>query len=122
MWEELFEEAYRKFSDIEKNREIPRYRFNFYELCHIVGDFQWRMPLVDRMVSGELMESINELNAWVYHLNKLKTWHDLLVTYEDEDARALDFISSNRSCATACFNRARPEIALFGWQRMGFIR
>ena len=91
MWEELFEEAYRKFSDIDKNRKIPRYRFNSYELCHVVRDVQWRTAFAERMVGGELAESINELNAWVYHLNKLKTWHDLLVTYEDEDAGALRF-------------------------------
>ncbi len=43
------------------------------------------------MIGGELAESINELNAWVYQLNNLKTWCDLLDTYEEKDAGALRF-------------------------------
>lgn len=89
MRRELFEEAYRKFWDLIEAQEMPRYQCNSYDLCDLVGKAEWNIPFVGFMVDGELRESINELNAWLCHLENLKVWLEVLKSYDEEDAWSL---------------------------------
>lgn len=89
MRRELFEEAYKKFWDLAEANKTPRYRYNSYELCDLVGTADWSIPFVGFMVDGELRESINKLNAWLRCLADLKVWQELLSGYEEEDAWSL---------------------------------
>lgn len=86
---ELFEEAYCKFWDFIETQEIPRYKCNSYDLCDLVGNADWSIPLVGFMVDGELRESINELNAWLRYLEALKVWLEVLKSYDEDDAWSL---------------------------------
>lgn len=68
---------------------MPRYQCNSYDLCDLVGKAEWSIPFVGFMVDGELRESINELNAWLRHLEDLKVWAEVLKSYDEEDAWSL---------------------------------
>lgn len=89
MRRELFEGAYGKFWDLIEAQEMPRYQCNSYDLCNFVGNAEWSVPFVGFMVDGELRESINELNAWLGHLENLKVWEEVLTGYNEEDAWSL---------------------------------
>lgn len=89
MRRELFEEAYRKFWDFIEAQEMPRYQCNSYDVCDLAWSAEWRIHLIGFMVDGELRESINELNAWLRHLEDLKVWLEVLKSYDEEDAWSL---------------------------------
>jgi hypothetical protein len=89
MRRELFEGAYRKFWDLIEAQDIPRYQCNSYDLGDLVGKAEWSVPFVGFMVSGELTESINQLNAWLRNLEDVKVWAAILAEYDEKEAWSL---------------------------------
>lgn len=88
MSRELFEDAYRKFWDEIERRPIPRFSLHPYELCEEVGRGSW-LTFTEMMVSGELQEAINLMNAWRSNLFHLDIWSKVLLAYEEHDARSI---------------------------------
>lgn len=90
MTRQFFENGYRRFWDFTESR-TNHYQPLSYELCDAVEKVHWHISLVDHMVSGELRETINLLNAWKRQLSFLDIWSNVLSDYPEDDAWALRF-------------------------------
>jgi hypothetical protein len=90
MTRQFFENAYRRFWDFAGSR-TNHYQLLSYELCDAIEKVDWHISFVDHMVSGELRETINLLNAWKRQLSFLDIWSDVLNEYSENEAWALRF-------------------------------
>lgn len=85
MSRELHETAYKKFWDRLEVGDLAKPVLFPYELCRDVQTRNWP-TFTGLMVSGELQESINQLNRWSMHLYWLRAWDDVLLGYDEIDA------------------------------------
>jgi|SRR6185437_7941824 len=83
----VYERAHVLFLD---NLEIAPTPENFplpYALCEKAQETHWpRMQFANLMVSGELSETINQLNAWREWLMDLSVWAKVLDEMDERDA------------------------------------
>ncbi len=86
----VYERAHVLFLD---NLEIAPTPENFplpYALSEKAGEAHWpRMQLANMMVSGDLSETINQLNAWCEWLMDLSVWATALDEMDERDAWAV---------------------------------
>lgn len=83
----IYERAYAEFLD---KLEVARTPENFplpYALCEEARVLQWpQMQFANLIVSGELSETINQLNAWCEWLMHLAVWTEVLDEFDEQDA------------------------------------
>src|SRR5258706_685766 len=81
---QLFEEANRRYWNELESIPIPRFFLFPYDLVDEVREGNWPF-LIERMVSGELLETINLMNAWQCYLFDWSIWAKILPTFDDND-------------------------------------
>ena len=83
----IYERAYAHFLDKLEVAPTPE---NFplpYALCEEARVLQWpQMQFANLIVSGELSETINQLNAWCEWLMHLAVWTEVLDEFDEQDA------------------------------------
>lgn len=86
----VYERAYSRFLDKLEVTSTPE---NFplpYGLCEEARVLQWpQMQFANLIVSGELSETINQLNAWCEWLMHLAVWIEVLDEFDEQDAWAI---------------------------------
>lgn len=81
----MLEDAYSKYWNRIESNGIPRFKLFPYDLCEKIKEGKW-FAMTEWMVSGELCEAINQLNAWTTRLLDMEVWLDVVSQYEEDDA------------------------------------
>lgn len=86
----VYEQAYTLFLDKLEVVPTPAHFPLPYGICEEVRQAPWpHLPLIDQMVSWDLSETINQLNAWAEWLLHLSIWTEVLDNFDEQDAWTL---------------------------------
>jgi hypothetical protein len=62
-----------------------------YDVCPLIEQVAWRIPMLDQMVRGELQELTNSLNQWKGAIRRWQAWVRVLEEYAEDEAWALQW-------------------------------
>lgn len=86
----VYEQAYTLFLDKLEVVPTPAHFPLPYGICEEVRQAPWpHLPLINQMVSWDLSETINQLNAWAEWLLHLSIWTEVLDNFDEQDAWTL---------------------------------
>ena len=100
----LFEEAHRRYWDELESRRPLGWIPLSYEMVNEVRKGKWP-PFIDMMVSDELQETINLINAWRGQLLDWSVWATVLPTFDEHDRLTIQ-MQQGDPLAFACMFQA----------------
>jgi len=100
----LFEEAHRRYWDELESRRPLGWIPLSYEMVDEVRKGKWP-PSIDMMVSDELQETINLINAWRGQLLDWSVWATVLPTFDEHDSLTIQ-MQQGDPLAFACMFQA----------------
>lgn len=84
---QLYERAYVIFLDKLEIAPTPKHFPLPYGICEEIQQAPWpHIPFLSHSITGDLSETINQLNAWTQWLLHLSVWTEVLDDFGEQDA------------------------------------